>query len=150
LGSRAARPRPRAGRPPPCGRLARRWRGLGEIGRATLDPAPETPLNVDIALAVVAGALQKWLRSRGMPTHGLELRALVAVSGSRHHPRRIQRLVFVAAEAHRVRRDPSSPIRPTFSLRCCCALSARVAGARAGGWDSPKRERLALCAQRRS
>ena len=31
-------------------------------------------------LAVVAGALQKWLRSRGVRTEGLELRALVPVS----------------------------------------------------------------------
>jgi diacylglycerol O-acyltransferase / wax synthase len=84
--------------------------GLGEVVRAGLDPAPETPLNVDIGphrrlvfvrndladfklvkdafggtvndvvLTVVAGALQKWLRSRGVRTEGLELRALVPVS----------------------------------------------------------------------
>src|SRR3954469_3938638 len=84
--------------------------GLGEVVRAGLDPAPETPLNVeigphrrlvfvrndladfklvkdafggtvnDVVLAVVAGALQKWLRSRGVRTEGLELRALVPVS----------------------------------------------------------------------
>jgi WS/DGAT/MGAT family acyltransferase len=34
----------------------------------------------DVVLAVVAGALQKWLRSRGVRTEGLELRALVPVS----------------------------------------------------------------------
>jgi WS/DGAT/MGAT family acyltransferase len=84
--------------------------GLGEVVWAALNPAPETPLNVpigphrrlvwvrqdlrdfkrikdvlggtvnDVVLATVAGALQKWLRSRGVRTEGLELRALVPVS----------------------------------------------------------------------
>ena len=75
-----------------------------------MNPAPETPLNVeigphrrfvwvrhelssfkrikdefggtvnDVVLAVVSGALQRWLRSRGVRTEGLELRALVPVS----------------------------------------------------------------------
>jgi diacylglycerol O-acyltransferase / wax synthase len=84
--------------------------GIGEVVWAGLNPAPETPLNVeigphrrlmwvrheladfkrvkdafggtvnDVVLAVVAGALQKWLRSRGLRTEGLELRALVPVS----------------------------------------------------------------------
>src|SRR5215218_5840972 len=84
--------------------------GLGEVVWAALNPAPSTPLNVeigphrrlawvrqdlrdfkrvkdalggtvnDVELATVAGALQKWLRSRGVRTEGLELRALVPVS----------------------------------------------------------------------
>src|SRR4051794_3828523 len=84
--------------------------GLGEIVWAGLNPAPETPLNVDIGphrrlafvrceladfklvkdafggtvndvvLAVVTGALRDWLQSRGGRTEGLELRALVPVS----------------------------------------------------------------------
>lgn len=84
--------------------------GLGEMVWAILNPAPETPLNVDIGphrryavvrnrlddfryvksvlggtvndvvLAVVAGAIARWLRSRGVRTEGLELRALVPVS----------------------------------------------------------------------
>ncbi len=84
--------------------------GVGEIVWATLNPAPETPLNVDIGphrryavvrgrledykqvkdafggtvndvvLTVVAGALARWLRGRGIRTEGLELRALVPVS----------------------------------------------------------------------
>jgi WS/DGAT/MGAT family acyltransferase len=84
--------------------------GLGEVVWAGLNPAPETPLNVeigphrrfmwtrheladfklvknafggtvnDVVLAVVAGALQRWLRSRGVRTEGLELRGLVPVS----------------------------------------------------------------------
>jgi diacylglycerol O-acyltransferase / wax synthase len=84
--------------------------GIGEVVWAGLNPAPETPLNVeigphrrfvwvrqeladfkrvknafggtvnDVVLAVVAGALQKWLHSRGVRTEGVELRALVPVS----------------------------------------------------------------------
>jgi diacylglycerol O-acyltransferase / wax synthase len=84
--------------------------GLGEVAWAGLNPAPETPLNVeigphrrfcvvrsdladfkavknafggtvnDVVLAVVSGALREWLRSRGVRTEGLELRALVPVS----------------------------------------------------------------------
>jgi diacylglycerol O-acyltransferase / wax synthase len=84
--------------------------GLGEIVWAGLNPAPDTPMNVDIGphrrlafvrgeleqfkivknafggtvndvvLAVVAGALKDWLRLRGVRTEGLELRALVPVS----------------------------------------------------------------------
>jgi WS/DGAT/MGAT family acyltransferase len=83
---------------------------LGEVAWAGLNPAPPTPLNVpigphrrlavvrsdlndfkyvknvlggtvnDVVLAVVAGGLRRWLRSRGVRTEGLELRALVPVS----------------------------------------------------------------------
>jgi diacylglycerol O-acyltransferase len=84
--------------------------GVGEIVWAGLNPAPATPLNVeigphrrfagvvselsdfkqvknafggtvnDVVLTVVAGALRTWLQSRGVRTEGLELRALVPVS----------------------------------------------------------------------
>jgi diacylglycerol O-acyltransferase len=84
--------------------------GIGEIVWAGLNPAPETPLNVDIGphrrfvgvanqledfkliknafgatvndvvLAVVAGALRNFLIARGIRTEGMELRALVPVS----------------------------------------------------------------------
>jgi diacylglycerol O-acyltransferase len=84
--------------------------GLGELVWAGLNPAPETPLNVpigphrryavvrqqltdykeikdalggtvnDVVLSVVSGALAQWLRSRGVRTEGLEMRALVPVS----------------------------------------------------------------------
>ena len=84
--------------------------GLGEIVWAAANPAPPSPLNVeigphrrfagiacelqdfkavknafggtvnDVVLAVVAGALRQWLHSRGVRTQGLELRALVPVS----------------------------------------------------------------------
>jgi len=91
--------------------------GMGEIAWAGLNPAPDTPLNVeigphrrftvvraklsdlkeikdahggtvnDVVLTVVAGALAKWLRSRGVRTEGLELRALVPVSVRTHDHR---------------------------------------------------------------
>ena len=84
--------------------------GLGELVWAGLNPAPPTPLNVeigphrhlavtreqledfktvknafggtvnDVVLTCVSGALRKWLHSRGVRTEGLELRALVPVS----------------------------------------------------------------------
>jgi diacylglycerol O-acyltransferase len=84
--------------------------GLGEVAWAGLNPAPATPLNVeigphrryrvvrnqltdfkevknafggtvnDVVLTVVTGALRDWLHSRGVRTEGLELRALVPVS----------------------------------------------------------------------
>ena len=84
--------------------------GVGEIVWAGLNPAPDVPLNVpigphrrvrwvqsrlsdfkeikdglggtvnDAVLAVVAGALGRWLRTRGVRSEGLELRALVPVS----------------------------------------------------------------------
>jgi diacylglycerol O-acyltransferase / wax synthase len=91
--------------------------GLGEVAWAGLNAAPETPLNVeigphrrflgvrseladfkkvkdafgatvnDVVLTVVAGALRRWLRSRGVRTEGLELRALVPVSIRTHDQR---------------------------------------------------------------
>jgi diacylglycerol O-acyltransferase / wax synthase len=93
-----------------AGALAEAAEGLGELIWAGLNPAPETPLNVeigphrrftvvrqelaeykevkdalggtvnDVVLAVVTGALARWLRSRGVRTEGLEMRALVPVS----------------------------------------------------------------------
>jgi diacylglycerol O-acyltransferase len=83
---------------------------VGEIVWAALNPAPDTPLNVeigphrrylfvrhrlddykevkdalggtvnDVVLTVVSGALARWLRTRGVRTEGLEMRALVPVS----------------------------------------------------------------------
>ena len=91
--------------------------GLGEIVWAGLNPAPHTPLNVeigphrrflgvpsrlddfkaikdafggtvnDVVLTVVTGALRTFLISRGVRTEGLELRALVPVSIRGAHER---------------------------------------------------------------
>ena len=95
-------------------RAARRLReaaeGVGEVARAALNRAPDTPLNVatgpdrrfvavpgrlddfkaikdafggtvnDVVLAVVTGALRSFLQGRAVPTDGLALRALVPVS----------------------------------------------------------------------
>ena len=93
-----------------AGRMLEAAEGIGEIVWAGLNPAPETPLNVetgphrrfaavrhdlgdyktiknelggtvnDVVLTVVSGALGRWLRSRGIRTEGLEMRALVPVS----------------------------------------------------------------------
>ncbi|MEI7626086.1 MAG: wax ester/triacylglycerol synthase family O-acyltransferase [Actinomycetota bacterium] len=84
--------------------------GVGEVVWEGLNPAPVTPLNVeigphrrvavvrnelddykriknalggtvnDVVLAVVSGALASWLHSRGVRTEGMELRGLVPVS----------------------------------------------------------------------
>jgi diacylglycerol O-acyltransferase len=92
------------------GTLRESAEGLGEVVWAGLNPAPKTPLNVpigphrriarvgaelsdfklvkdafggtvnDVMLTVAAGALRSWLRSRGVRTEGLELRALVPMS----------------------------------------------------------------------
>ncbi len=89
--------------------------GVGEIAWAGMNPAPPTPLNVeigphrrfvgvrceladfkvvkgafggtvnDVVLTVVAGALRHWLHTRGVRTEGLELRALVPVSVRGEH-----------------------------------------------------------------
>jgi WS/DGAT/MGAT family acyltransferase len=91
--------------------------GVGEVVWAGLNPAPPTPLNVeigphrrfigvpnqladfklvkdtfggtvnDVVLAVVTGALRQFLISRGVRTQGLELRALVPVSIRPEHQR---------------------------------------------------------------
>jgi diacylglycerol O-acyltransferase / wax synthase len=92
------------------GRVREGAEGLAEVVWAGLNPAPDVPLNVEIGphrrvrwlqsrladfkevknslggtvndavLAVVAGALRRWLMDRGVRTDGLELRALVPVS----------------------------------------------------------------------
>jgi diacylglycerol O-acyltransferase / wax synthase len=93
-----------------AGELKEAAEAVGEVVWAGLNPAPETPLNVpigphrrliwvrgrldeykeiknalggtvnDVVLAVVTGAMRRWLRLRGVRTEGLELRALVPVS----------------------------------------------------------------------
>jgi diacylglycerol O-acyltransferase / wax synthase len=92
------------------GRTREAAEGIGEIVWAGLNPAPETPLNVeigphrrfvavdsrlddfklvknafggtvnDVVLTVVTGALREFLISRVLRTEGVELRALVPVS----------------------------------------------------------------------
>ncbi len=93
-----------------AGRLAETAEGVGEVVWELMNPAPKLPLNDDIGphrryrwvhsnladfkvikdafggtvndvvLAVVAGGLQTWLRSRGVRTPGLEAQGLVPVS----------------------------------------------------------------------
>jgi diacylglycerol O-acyltransferase len=91
-------------------RVGEALEGVGELGWALANPAPEVPLNRpigshrrfewvrcdlaqfkrvkdafggsvnDVVLAVVGGALRAWLHGRGVRTEGLELRAQVPVS----------------------------------------------------------------------
>jgi WS/DGAT/MGAT family acyltransferase len=91
-------------------RVVEALEGVTEVVTAFADPAPDVPLNQpigphrrftwsrselatfkrikdtlggtvnDVVLAVVTGALRKWLHGRGIRTEGLELRALVPVS----------------------------------------------------------------------
>ena len=91
-------------------RVAEAGEALAEVAWNFTNPAPDLPLNTeigshrrfawsraelaeykkikdalggtvnDVVLAVVSGALRSWLRSRGIKTEGLELRALVPVS----------------------------------------------------------------------
>jgi WS/DGAT/MGAT family acyltransferase len=95
---------------PAIGQVSEAAEALGEVGWALARPAPRVPLNVeigshgrfcwvradladlkriknvlggtvnDVVLAIVTGALRRWLHSRGVRTEGLELRALVPVS----------------------------------------------------------------------
>ncbi len=95
---------------PAIDQLSEAAEAVGEVAWAFANPAPEVPLNTeigshrrfvwvrsdleefkriknaltgtvnDVVLAVVAGALRRWLGSRGVRTDGLELRALVPVS----------------------------------------------------------------------
>jgi len=91
-------------------RVGEALEGVTEIATALADPAPHIPLNQpigphrrfvmsrselatlkrvkdvlggtvnDVVLAVVTGALRRWLHGRGVRTEGLEMRALVPVS----------------------------------------------------------------------
>jgi diacylglycerol O-acyltransferase len=93
-----------------AGQVREAAEGIGEVVWAGMNPAPDVPLNTpigphrrvwwvrsrlddfreiknalggtvnDVVLTVVAGALGRWLRNRGVRTEGLELRALVPVS----------------------------------------------------------------------
>src|SRR5262245_1242541 len=108
LAGRGVGAMPHPGRTP--GKAREAAEGVSEVVWAGLNPAPDVPLNVeigphrrvwwvqsrledfkeiknalggtvnDVVLAVVAGALGRWLRGRGVRTEGLELRALVPVS----------------------------------------------------------------------
>ena len=117
--------------------------GVGEVAWAALNPAPETPLNVpigphrrlsfvrndledfklvkntlggtvnDVVLTVVAGGLRRWLRSHGVRTEGLELRALVPVStrGSDQRGDMGNRIVAMRAPLPVYVEDPTARLR---------------------------------------
>ncbi len=111
------------------------FEGVGEVAWAGLNPAPDVPLNVPIGphrrlfwaqtdladfkavknglggtvndafLAVVAGALGRWLRSRGVRTEGMELRGLVPVS------------IRTEDEQHNLGQPDRRPARPAARVR---------------------------------
>lgn len=117
--------------------------GLGEVLWAGLTPAPTSPLNVaigphrrvtwvrtaladfkiiknglggtanDVVLAVVAGALARWLRGRGMRTEGLELRAGVPVSvrAQQEHHQLGNRITIMVAPVPVYCDDPAERLR---------------------------------------
>ncbi len=117
--------------------------GLGEVAWAGLNPAPETPLNVpigshrrvfwvqtelaqfktiknslggtvnDVVLAVVSGALARWLRTRGVRTEGLELHAQVPVSirSDDDHEQLGNRIAVMRAPLPVYARDPVERLR---------------------------------------
>jgi diacylglycerol O-acyltransferase / wax synthase len=117
--------------------------GFGEVAWAGLNPAPETPLNVpigshrrivwvetelqqfkaiknslggtvnDVVLAVASGALGRWLRTRGVRTEGLELRAQVPVSirSQDEHDRLGNRITVMRAPLPVYARDPIERLR---------------------------------------
>jgi len=93
-----------------AGQVSEAAEALGQVGWNFANPAPDVPLNVeigphrrfewvrgdlaqfkrikaalggtvnDVVLAVVTGALRRWLHARGVRTEGVELRAQVPVS----------------------------------------------------------------------
>lgn len=117
--------------------------GLGEVVWAGLTPAPPSPLNVpigphrrvtwvrtaladfkvikdsiggtvnDVVLAVVAGALARWLHGRGVRTEGLELRAGVPVSvrAAQEHQQLGNRLTMMVAPVPVYCEDPVERLR---------------------------------------
>jgi diacylglycerol O-acyltransferase len=117
--------------------------GLGEVVWAGLTPAPPSPLNVpigphrrvtwartaladfkviknslggtvnDVVLAVVAGALARWLRGRGVRTEGLELRASVPVSvrAEQEHKQFGNRITLMVAPLPVYCDDPAERLR---------------------------------------
>jgi WS/DGAT/MGAT family acyltransferase len=125
------------------GRVREAAEGIGEVMWAGMNPAPETPLNVpigshrriawvqteldhfkaiknslggtvnDVVLAVVSGALARWLRTRGVRTEGLELRAQVPVSirSEDEHDRLGNRIAALRAPLPVYARDPVERLR---------------------------------------
>jgi WS/DGAT/MGAT family acyltransferase len=126
-----------------AGRVREAAEGLGEVVWANMNPAPETPLNVpigshrrvfwteteldefkviknslggtvnDVLLAVVTGALAHWLRTRGVRTEGVELRAQVPVSirSDDDRDRLGNRIAVMRAPLPVYARDPAERLR---------------------------------------
>src|SRR4051812_1538319 len=117
--------------------------GIAEIGWGYINSPPENPLNVkigphrriywvetsladlkaiknglggtvnDVFLAVVSGALQSWLRGRGLRTEGMELRGCVPVSvrGADEHGDFGNRITMMACPLPVYADDPATRLR---------------------------------------
>jgi len=135
--------------------------GLGEIAWAALNPAPATPFNVpigphrrmafvrcelddfkriktvfggtvnDVLLSVVAGALRRVLRSRGLRTEGLEMRAMVPVSVRAEHERDMlgNRLIAMRAPLPLYLADPVARLRLVKQSMDGLKMSKQLKGA---------------------
>jgi diacylglycerol O-acyltransferase / wax synthase len=135
--------------------------GLGEILWAGLNPAPGTPLNVeigphrrlapvsfaledfkeiknafggtvnDVVLTITAGALRRWLRSRGVRLEGLELRAQVPVSirGQDERGQLGNRLAVVRAPLPVYIEDPVARLRAVNEAMTGIKESKQAVGA---------------------
>jgi diacylglycerol O-acyltransferase / wax synthase len=135
--------------------------GLGEVLWAGLNPAPPTPLNVeigphrrlvwvrcdledfktvknafggtvnDVVLTVASGALQRFLRSRGTRTEGLELRALVPVSlrSKDEHHQLGNRLALMRGPLPVYIEDPVARLRVVMQAMGDLKQSKQAAGA---------------------
>ena len=170
---RAAAERARGPARRSTGRARRSRRSARSRGPA-LNPPPDTPLNVkvgphrrfavveatlddfkavknafggtvnDVVLAVVAGALRRWLHARGMRTEGLELRACVPVSVRTDDERGAfgNKLVQVALPAAGLRARPD---RPAALRRRADAATSRTPSRR----SAPRSSRARRTSRRR-
>jgi WS/DGAT/MGAT family acyltransferase len=135
--------------------------GIGEIAWELLNPAPDVPLNTpigphrryvwvhshlddfkvvkdafggtvnDVVLAVVAGALRRWLHQHGVRTPGLALRALVPVSMRSEEERGMlgNRLAVVRAPLPVFAQDPVERLRIVREEMAKVKQSKQVMGA---------------------
>ncbi|MFN8160666.1 MAG: wax ester/triacylglycerol synthase family O-acyltransferase [Solirubrobacterales bacterium] len=126
-----------------AGRAREAAEGVAEVGWGIINRPPETPLNVrigphrrvlwietslerlkeikndlggtvnDVFLAVVSGALARWLHSRGVRTEGLELRGCVPVSvrGRDEHGELGNRITMMACPLPVYAGDPAVRFR---------------------------------------
>jgi diacylglycerol O-acyltransferase len=145
-----------------AGEIVERAQGLGEVARAFLRPAATTPLNVppgphrrfavvrarledfrtvkntfggtvnDVVLAVVSGALGRYLRGRGISTEGSRLRAMVPMSIRREDQRHAagNRLAAMVVPLAVDETDPVTRLARTRAAMDALKTSKQPVGAR--------------------